>query len=151
MNNEPIALTIIDGIYDIQPLATPAISPLELTLLSILSLLVVIILSYYTWLSLYSTRGVAKRKLNKIHAEFSQHNIDEHDTAYQLCSVLRKGLKLNNINKNTRLPASLNRYKEEWDTFTKKTSNLRYCKNKKSRTEINTLYEDSLHWLKLWP
>jgi len=151
MNNEPIALTIIDGIYDIQPLATPAISPLELTLLSILSLLVVIILSYYTWLSFYSTKGAAKRKLNETHAKFLQHNLDEHDTAYQLCSVLRKGLKLNKINKDTRLPVSLNRYKAEWDAFTKKISDLRYCKNKKSRTEINTLYQDSLHWLKLWP
>lgn len=150
MNNEPIALIIIDGIYDIQPLATPAISPLELTLLSIFSLLIVIVLSYYIWLSFYSTKGVAKRKLNKIHAEFLQHNIDEHNTAYQLCSVLRKGLKLNKINKDTQLPASLNVHKTEWELFTKKISDLRYCKNKKLRTEINTLYEDSLHWLKLW-
>ena len=147
----PISLTIIDGIYDIQPLATPAFSSLELTLLSILFLLAVISLSYYTWLLFYSTKGVAKRKLKKIHSEFLHHNLDEHDTTYQLCSVLRKGLNLNKINKDTCLPASLNRYKAEWDAFTKKISALRYCNNKKSRVEINTLYQDSLHWLKLWP
>ena len=150
MNNEPILLNIIDGIYDIQPLTTPAISPLELTLLSIFSLLVVSIVFYYTWQLSYSTKGVAKRKLKKIHAEFLHNKLDKHDTAYQLCSVLRKGLKLNKINKDTNLPAHLNTHKQEWKLFTKKISDLRYGKDKKSAAELNALFDDTLYWLKLW-
>lgn len=151
MNNKSISLSIIDGIYDIQPLATPAISPLEFTLLSLLSLLVISVLLYIIWLSFYSTKGIAKRKLKKIYANFLRKKLDEHDTAYQLCSILRQGLKLHKINTDTNLPVSLNVYRQDWELFTKTISDLRYSKNKKSPAELNALFNDTLYWLKLWP
>ena len=151
MNNESILLNIIDGIYDIQPLATPAYSPLELTLLSLFSLLVASVLLYTVWLLFYSAKGIAKRKLKKIYADFLQKNLDEHDTAYQLCAVLRQGLKLNQINTDTNLPVRLKDYRQDWELFTNTISDLRYSKNKKSPTELKSLFDDTLYWLKLWP
>ena len=151
MNNESISLNIIDGIYDIQPLATPAFSPLELTLLSLFSLLVISILLYTIWRLFYSVKGIAKRKLKKTHADFLHKKLDEHDTVYQLCSVLRQGLKLNQINTDTNLPVRLNAYKQKWKLFTKTISDLRYSENKKSPAELNALFDDTLYWLKLWP
>ncbi len=151
MNNESISLNIIDGIYDIQPLALPALSSLELTLLSLFSLLVVSLLLYTVWLLFYSAKGIAKRKIKKIHADFLQKKLDEHDAVYQLCSILRQGLKLNQINTDTNLPVRLNAYRQDWELFTKTISDLRYSKNKKSPAELNALFDDTLYWLKIWP
>lgn len=151
MNNESVTLNIIDGIYDIQPLANPAISSLELTLIILFSLLAISSLLYYFWLLFYSCKGVAKRKIKKLYSEYLQNKTNEHDTVFQLCSFLRKGLKINTIGKNSYLPARLKSYKSEWEIFTKNLSNLRYANNEISHADINTLFKDSLHWLKLWP
>ncbi len=151
MNNESISLNIIDGIYDIQPLAAPAFSSLELTLLSLFSLLVVSVLLYTFWLLFYSAKAIAKRKIKKTYNDFLQKKLDENNTTYQLCSVLCQGLKLNQINTDTILPVHLNAYRQDWGLFTKTISDLRYSKNKKSPAELKALFNSTLYWLKLWP
>lgn len=150
MNNESIKLNIIDGIYDIHPLLSPAMSNLEIVILALLIILTTSIIFYNIWKAFYSSKGQARRKLKKLHTEHSQNNINNHDTVYKLCSILRDGLKLNKISKDTRLPTRLKTHQSEWETFNKKISNLRYNNNEKSHTDIDTVFSDSLYWLKLW-
>lgn len=151
MNNKPIKIDVIDGIYDIEPLIQPAMSRFELTFLSLLILLVISILFYYTWKLFYSSKGIAKRKIKRLHKDFSQGKISDHDVVYQASSILLDGLKLNYINKDTLLPDKLIIYKSEWKTFNKNLSYLRYSKHDNSSLETSALINDCAFWLKKWP
>ena len=151
MNSEPIKLNIIDGILDIEPLIEPAFSNLETTLLALFFLLTIAMPSYYIWRTIYSRKGAAKRNINKLLKEFTLGKINKHDIAYQVSNALRNGLKLNHINTNTKLPSSLSQHKNDWDTFTKNLSYLRYSKDIELQIDIRELCVNSIFWLKKWP
>ena len=150
MKNELTPL-IIDGIYDIQPPISPALSGLEITLITLIFILILSALFYAVWNHYYSTKGRAKRNIKKLNEKYLTNKIDAHDAVYQLSFFLRQGLKLNHIGKNTRLPKKMSASKSEWNTFKNNISNLRYKKNIKSHSDINRLFDNSLFWLKLWP
>ena len=151
MNSESTKLDIIDGIFDIEPLIQPALSGFELTILSLFILLFISISFYYSWKFFYSRKGTAKLKIKRLSRGFSQGKISNHDAVYQACTILKSGLKLNNINKDTLLPEKLIIFKPEWEAFKKKLSNLRYSKNKSLSSEITTLFNDCTFWLNKWP
>jgi hypothetical protein len=150
MKNELTPL-IIDGIYDIQPPISPALSGLEINLIILIFILILSVLFYAVWNHYYSTKGRAKRNIKKLHVKYSTNKITPHDAVYQLSLFLRQGLKLNHIGKNTLLPKKLDASKSEWDIFKNNISNLRYKKNIKSYSDISTLFDNSLFWLKMWP
>jgi hypothetical protein len=105
----------------------------------------------FIWKLFYSSKAKAKRKINKLHIEYSEKNINAHDTIYQLCFILSKGLKLYHLREDTCLPIKSAENKKEWASFTKRISILRYKNNTTSPSDINKLFIESLYWLRSWP
>lgn len=151
MNNDLVTLKIIDGIYDIQPPLSPAHSSLEITLLVLFIISVVVIIAYFVWMSFFSKKSKAKRKMHKLQLEYNENKINTHDTVYEVCAILRQGLKFNVLNNKTPLPEKIKFNQKQWDSFTNQISTLRYNNKVISQSEINTLFKDSLFWLKQWP
>lgn len=145
MNN--ITLQKIDGIYDIEPIVTPALSTLEVIVLSTFIIVLTIIIFYYIWVSLFSRKAISIRKIEKLQIKHSNNEISTHDTAYQLCSILSYGLNLSFLNAISRHPKENTLNKERWDSFLKKLSELRY-KNNKDQNDITRLFKESIFWLK---
>jgi len=151
MSTTTISLPIIEGIYDIQPLAEPALSFFE-TALIVVGLLSVICLSIFLiWKYFFSTKAVSKRRLIKLRVNYSENNLTPHDAVYLLCQIMTQGLKLNHIGEDTLLPEKLSSKKEKWLLFIKEISVLRYAKTNSEKNNINNLLKESLYWLKRWP
>ena len=151
MSDEIITLKIVEGIYDIQPPVHPALSDLETILLAMIYIIFISLVVYFTWKTFYSPKKRAQRKIKKLRIKYSENQITSHDVIYQLCFILQQGLKLNYLGQNTLLPEKLISKKEDWTNFTKNISTLRYKNKDKSQQDINTLFKNSLFWLKVWP
>ena len=151
MNDEIITLKMIDGIYDIQPPVRPTLSGFETTLLMLVFIIFISLIIYFIWKTFYSSRKRAQRKIKKLHVQYLKNTITSHDVIYRLCFILQQGLKLHYLGQNTLLPEKLIAKKEDWTAFTKNISTLRYKNKGKSQQDINTLFENSLFWLKVWP
>lgn len=151
MSDEIITLKMIDGIYDIQPPVRPALSGFETTLLLLVFIIFISLIIYFIWKTFYSPKKRAQRKIKNLHVKYSENQITSHDVIYRLCFILRQGLKLNYLGQNTLLPEKLIAKKEDWTAFTKNISTLRYKNKDKSQQDIDTLFKNSLFWLKIWP
>ena len=151
MNQKTNTLQIIDGIYDIQPLIKPALSLLEITLLSLLLVLLISLALYSTWKVLYSKKSIAKRNIIALRKKYAENRISSHDAIYQLCFITKQGLKLKNLNNDTPLPNKLISKNQQWQNFINDISFLRYKNITKSHNDINKIFSDSLFWLKVWP
>ncbi|MCK5724772.1 MAG: hypothetical protein KAI84_19715 [Gammaproteobacteria bacterium] len=151
MNDEIITLEMIDGIYDIQPPVRPALSGFETTLLLLVFIIFIGLIIYFIWKTFYSSKKRAQRKIKKLRSQYSENKITSHDVVYRLCFILRQGLKLSYLGQNTLLPGTLIAKKEDWTAFTKNISTLRYKNKDKSQQDIDTLFKNSLFWLKIWP
>jgi hypothetical protein len=142
---------MIDGIYDIQPPVRPALSGFETTLLLLVFIILISLIIYFIWKTFYSPQKRAQRKIKKLRAQYSENKITSHDVVYRLCFILRQGLKLSYLGQKTLLPENLIAKKEDWTAFTKNISTLRYKNKDKSQQDIDTLFKNSLFWLKIWP
>ena len=150
MTQESITLQKTDGIYDIQPLIEPALSLLETTLLSLVLISLTGLIIFLTWKVLYSKKSIAKRKIKELCHKYAENKINNHDAIYKLCLIIKQGLKLKKLNKDTILPDKLTSKKQQWQAFIKDISILRYKNNTESDIDINKLFSDSLFWLKVW-
>jgi len=146
-----ILLEKIDGIYDIQPPAPPELSLLEYSLLVILTLLILTAVIYLIWKLFFSNKSQYKRKICQLDKEFTNKDISSHDAVYQLCDLLQKGLKLNQLSSNTRLPKQSSLSSDQWKSYILRLSDLRYKDSRHSDNEIKTAFKESLYWLKEWP
>ena len=144
-------LQIIDGIYDIQPLAIPAISLFETTLLSLLTISLIAFVAYFSWKLFFSKRSIATREMKKLHNQFLNKKISDHDAVYRLCMLTKEGLKLKHLNNNVQLPYKLSSKLQQWHVYLDSISMLRYQNETKINIDINKLINDSLFWLKVWP
>ena len=151
MNSYNITIPKIDGIYDIQPPVEPALNLIEISLLSLLLVLLIIFSLYLTWKLFFSKKAIAKRKLKKLYIHYNTNNITQHDVIYQLCHITKQGLGLNKLNQDITPPIKISYKNQEWQTFIKEVSILRYSKYTPSKADINKLYLDCLFWLKAWP
>lgn len=151
MSDETTTLKMIDGIYDIQPPVRPALSVFETTLLLLVFIILISLIIYFIWKTFYSPKKRAQRKIKKLRAQYSENKITSHDVVYRLCFILRQGLKLSYLGQKTLLPEKLIAKKEDWTAFTKNISTLRYKNKDKSQQDIDTLFKNSLFWLKIWP
>lgn len=150
MNKKNITLEKIEGIYDIQPPLSPELSLFES---SLIVLGVVILLSaafYISWNLIYSNKGKCRRKIIRLQKKHLDNNVSSHDTIYQLCFLLRKGLKINYLGQNTQLPKKIIFHENQWQGFIKNISDSRY-RNKESSLNIDKLFKESLFWLRIWP
>ncbi len=151
MNNVNLKLPIIEGIYDIHPLIEPAASLFETALLFMLLTLLICMSIYIIWKYFYSRKAIAIRKTTQLRVDHSRNKINSHDAAYQLCQIMTQGLKLKHLGKYTLLPEKLKSKSEKWGVFINAISTLRYASNNGMKPEINSLFDDSLYWLKIWP
>lgn len=151
MKSQTNTLSIIEGIYDIQPLTEPALSAFEITLFSISLTIIISFISYILWKYLYSKNAIAKRKIKVLQSKYQRNEINEHDAIYQLCLLTKQGLKLKNLNSDVFLPLKLASKNKQWQSFIINITNMRYQKNTKSTIDMHKLFSDSLFWLKVWP
>ena len=151
MNQENITLDKIEGIYDIKPPLTPELSGLENLLLLAGFIVILIPLVYFLWHLLFSNKSKIKRQIKQLSETYSKNGINTHNAVYQLCDLLRKGLKVNHISAEIVLPEKLKPYKQEWHCFADKLSLLRYTDNDAHVQDIDTLFKKSLFWLRIWP
>jgi len=151
MSDETITLKMIDGIYDIQPPVRPALSGFETTLLLLAFIILISLIIYFIWKTFYSPNKRAQRKIKSLNIKYLENKMTSHDVIYRLCFILQQGLKLNYLGQNTLLPEKLIAKKEDWTVFTTNISTLRYKNKDKSQQDIDTLFKNSLFWLKIWP
>lgn len=151
MNSDAIRLKIADGIYDIYPPVDPGLSTIETGIISIIVIIAVSAIVYIIWSQLYSVKGQARRNIKKLHNNYSENKVTDHDAIYQLCQLLCQGIKTNHIGINTPLPEKLALNKTEWLEFVSTLSVVRYGNNDDLPVTIDSLFKDSIRWLKLWP
>ena len=151
MRKESIILQKIDDRYDMKAPLVPARSFLETSLLSLLLVVHMSLIFYFTWKALYSESSIAKSGIKKLRIRYAENNINTHDAIYQLCLITKQGLKLKKLNNDTLLPDKLSSKKQLWRSFINDISILRYENNTDSHIDINKLFSDSLFWLKVWP
>ena len=150
MNNNVITLQKIDGTYDIQAIITPASSVFEIATLAILFFIFFASTFYFTWFYLYSKKAISKRKIKALQTQYTSKEINSHDTIYNLCNILRRGLQLKNLNNETPLPKIINADKKRWACFMSDLSDIRYKNDTNPSKNIPLLFEESLFWLKAW-
>lgn len=150
MNSDSISLQIIDGIYDIHPIVKPEHSLVEATLMSFIVFFIISLSIYIAWNVFFSKKSISKRKIKILKSQHINKEISLHDTAYELCLILRNGLGIKNIDTKIQLPLQLTSNKIKWDRFVEEIDLLRY-KDTSSTTNIETLFDESLFWLKAWP
>ena len=143
-----IALQKIDGIYDIQPIITPAFSTFELSILVVMFFLLTAVNIYLLWRFVFSRRAKSKRKIHKLQQKYSQNIISTHDAIYDLCQILGKGLKQKQLNINCPPEKNIKDGKPRWNIFIERLSNSRYKKESNTPFDIAPLFEESLFWLK---
>jgi len=148
MSIEDIKLEKTEGIYDIQALSPVLFSGAEI-LLAIL--LFVSLITYLIWRIYYSRKGLARRQIKRLQNLYYKNDISEHDAIYQLCSHLQQGLNIKQLKSDTALPEKITIHKKKWLAFKRDISNLRYKKNSGHKLNLNTIFSDSLFWLRVWP
>lgn len=149
MNSNIITLQKVDGIYDIQPIIAPAFSAFELTVLFILLISFLTANIYLVWIFVFSTKAKSKRKLVKLQKSYLHNNISRHDAIYELCKIIRKGLKQKQLDKKMPLPNNIKGNKQRWDKFINQLSDFRYKDSSDTSIDILPLFRESLFWLKL--
>ena len=155
------ALTATDAILDIELPAAPVESGLTVTL-TVIS--VFILLSILSWLSLRrynSYRSQARRRLRQLrrtvknsdetNRTIEQASADVRETAFHLARLFCVGVGINGITRSTALPAYLHQHQERWQRFTNDLSTARYACKSTQPPNLDSLFNETLFWLKHWP
>ena len=143
-------LVKIDGIYDVYPLAYPALSNLESGVLIFILAILISTIGFLLWFYFYSPKNIIKRQIKQLHTSYINNNINNHETIYQACGLLRQAFKINHIGEQTVLPNKIKQHKNRWQEFSKQVSVLRYQKHKENVSDLNNFFEECLFWLKVW-
>ncbi len=150
MSKENTNLSIVEGIYDIQPIYPPPLSLLEISIYVSFIILFVSTIIYLTWKYFYSNKAIAKRNIITLKKNYLRQNISSHIAIYQLCKIIMLGLHLNSLGENTLISKKLLHKQKKWLIFTRELSLLRYSKNEIKTDKLNAIFEQSLYWLKIW-
>ena len=148
MDSKLITLQKIDGIYDIQPLITPALSAFEFTILLILIISFVVGNTYLVWMFIFSNKAKSRREILNLQKRYIHNTISPHDTVYDLCQILRKGLDKKQLNTKSPPPKILKENKQRWDKFINELSDFRYKNSIGTSDDISPLFKESLFWFK---
>ena len=148
MDSKLITLQKIDGIYDIQPLITPALSTFEFTVLLILLISFVVANIYLVWMFIFSSQAKSRREILNLQKRYTHNTISPHDAIYDLCQILRKGLDKKQLNTKNPPPRIIKGNKQRWEKFINKLSDFRYKNSIDTSVDISPLFEESLFWFK---
>lgn len=148
MDSKIITLQKVDGIYDIQPMITPALSAFELTVLFLLLISFLAANIYLVWMFVFSIKAKSRREIAKLQKRYTHNIISPHDAIYDLCQIIRKGLKQKQLFTNTPLPKNIKGSKQRWNKFINELSDFRYKDSSDTSIDISPLFEESLFWFK---
>ena len=148
MDSKIITLPKIDGIYDIQPIIEPALSAFELTVLFIFLLSFVAVNTYLVWMLVFSRKAKSRREIAKLQKRYIHNNINPHDAIYELCRIIRNGLKQKQLYTKTPPPKNIKGNEQRWYTFIDELSDFRYQNTVDSAIDISPLFKESLFWFK---
>ena len=148
MDSKIITLQKIDGIYDIQPMITPAMSTLELSVLFMLLISLAIANIYLIWVFIFSRKAKSRLEIVKLQKRYTHNTIKPHDAIYELCRILRIGLEQNQLYAKTPLPKGIKGNKQRWDKFINELSDFRYKDSSDASIDIAPLFKESLFWFK---
>ena len=143
-----ITLQKIDGIYDIQPVITPALSGFEFTILFILLITFMAANIYLVWMFFFSRKAKSRQKIVKLQKKYTHNSISPHDAIYELCQIIRNGLKQKQLDTKTPPPKNIKGNMQRWDNFINELSNLRYGNSIDTSIDISPLFKESLFWFK---
>lgn len=146
----------LEGIFDIEPPPTPALSILESYTLDVAfpALLVIgllLMISALIWKHYYSPTGKSLRHLSRLQKQFSSNKINSHVTACQISIILRKNLMAGHILNRAFFPEELNEHKARWDTFTKRLTLACYSAKNITPETTSLLFDDANFWIQSWP
>jgi hypothetical protein len=139
------------GILDIQPPLPPADSssmPLILTLSAVILLLLAIA---GIWRYRHSLRAQARRRLALLKHEYQAQQYDDKYTAFQLATILRTGLRQQQLSTDTLLPAGIDQYRQRWNDFIGKLDAARYSANGCNESTLEAIFTEAEFWLRRWP
>lgn len=148
MDSKIITLPKIDGIYDIQPIIEPALSAFELTVLFIFLLSFVAVNTYLVWMLVFSRKAKSRREIAKLQKRYTDNTISPHDAIYELCRILRKGLKQKQLYTKTPPPKNIKGNEQRWNKFIDELSGFRYQNSINTSIDISPLFKESLFWFK---
>ena len=145
------ALPKIEGIYDIQPPLPASLNNIELFIIIFVASVLTVLLFYISRKIFNSKRNRLKRKIRQLQISYSEKSIDAHDTVYLLSDFLRQGIGISHLSSQVVLPGKIRKYQARWTKFNNNLSLLRYQKNDTTNPELNTIFMESLFWLRIWP
>jgi len=150
MGNSEI-LQKVEGIFDIHPPVEPTLTQLEVGLAALLCILVGSYISYYIRCHLFSNKNKYKRKIMHLKSNFTHDIATQRKTVYQLCNYLQKALNIHQLGSNSKLPIVLQQHTAKWQLFISQLSELRYTENTSNVSQLNSLFDESIDWIKMWP
>lgn len=155
------SLTAENAILDIELPVAPIDSGHTVTITLIA---VFILISILSWLSLRrynSYRSQARRRLRQLrksveskretNTTIDKVSAENKDAAFRLARIFSVGVGINGVTRNTELPAHLHQHHERWQRYTTDLSTARYTSQTIKQSTINSLFSETLFWLKHWP
>jgi len=146
----------LQGILDIESPAIPVQLVFEQHALEIVFVVFLILgallgTSYLMWRHYFSIRGKAKRRLARLKKNVTLRQINNHEAVFQLSSILRSGLCLQQISKNSPLPNKVLPQHIRWARFLDELSIARYSVSQNKTSQVQLLLGEANYWLRLWP
>jgi len=146
----------LQGIFEIESPAIPQQfvyeqHALDIIFVAFLILSALLGSTYYLWRHYFSIRGKAKRRLVCLKKNFMLRQINSHEAVFQLSSILRSGLCLQQISKKSPIPNTVLPQHDRWARFIEQLSIARYSANENKSGQIKQLLDDAHYWLSLWP
>lgn len=144
-------IKLINGIYDIISPTEPVLSLYDYTI-------IVILIAVFSAIMIYASSrfiNINKIRISRkiLHIKIARKNnlISSRDAAYQLCSLMHDGLKIQKISPNETLPENIALLQSRWNIFAEILYRLRYQKTDAQPVDENYLFDESLFWLRIWP
>ncbi len=151
----PQSLQTIHGLLDIVPPVAPPQSNIAVFISSLIVVILLISISVYAVRYFRSNRSRAKRRLRKLKSNIEKQDTEreglQRDSAFQLATILARGLGINSIISSTPLPADIQQYRERWQTFSNRLSLSRYSHQSGTAADVKDMFDDAFFWLKTWP
>jgi len=155
------SLTATDAILDIELPVAHVESGLTVTLTLIAAFILSSILSWFIVRHYNSRRSQARRRLcqlrrslnsvSDINNTLGQVSTDSRETAFRLARLFSVGVGINGVTSSTPLPAQIDQYHERWQRFTADLSTARYACQPGLSPNLDSLFNETLFWLRHWP
>ena len=98
-----------------------------------------------------SKRFQAVRALRRLARALQAQSINNQSCAYEVASLMQRGLNLSRIAESTFFPPSLSEHRNRWQSFVTSLDQARYAAKPFPISSLNQLLFEAEYWLKRWP